>query len=48
MNYKNTVPIVAKRATRDALKAMKYDFRVESIDEVLKALIDEHRKKEVL
>lgn len=48
MNYKNTVPIVAKRATRDALKAMKYDFRVESIDEVLKVLIGEYRKKEVL
>ena len=48
MNSKNTVPIVAKRATRDALKAMKYDFRVESIDDVLKVLIEEHRKREVL
>ena len=48
MNSKNTVPIVAKRTTRDALKAMKYDFRVESIDDVLKVLIEEHRKREVL
>ena len=48
MNSKNIVPIVAKRTTRDALKALKFDLRVESIDEVLKVLIDEHKQREVL
>ena len=48
MNSQNTVPIVAKKTTRDALKALKFDLRVESIDEVLKVLIDEHKQREVL
>jgi hypothetical protein len=46
MNSPNTVPIVAKKTTRDSLKNLKYDFRVDSLDEVIRRLIEEHYQKQ--
>jgi hypothetical protein len=46
MNSPNTVPVVTKKDTRNALKELKFDFRVDSLDEVIRKLIDEHFQKQ--
>ena len=43
MNSQNSIPVLTKRETHALLKELKFDMRVDSLDKVIKILIEEHQ-----
>lgn len=43
MNSENSIPILTKRDTHSLLKELKFDLRVDSLDKVIRILIEEHK-----
>lgn len=43
MNSHNSIPVLTKRETHSLLKELKFDLRVDSLDKVIRILIEEHQ-----